>query len=321
MGGRTVTGAAESPAIIREVIAMRRRFLLSAAAALPIAWAAPAAADWRAEFRELRFGITSAENESDTLARWDGFAQHMQRKLGVRVTVHRGSDYAAVVEALHSRRIEFGRMGPAAYARAVQVMGENIVPVARDMDLDGEVGYRSAVVVRADSPFRTLDDLRGRTLAFADPNSASGFQAPTYFMTKEGKSPAAFFGRTGFAGNHETAVLAVVNRQFDAAATWWNNQARSNVTRMEEKKMIETGAVRIVWTSPQIPNSPWVMRRLPADLAKAYTDALLALPQEAPEVWNRLVDGRMLKTVPASREDYLDMIRMIEQTQRQRRGT
>lgn len=299
---------------------MNRRSILLAAAVLSLS-AAPAAADWRAEFRELRFGITSAENESDALPRWDSFAQYVQRKLGVRVTVHRGSDYAAVVEALHSRRIEFARMGPAAYARAVQLMGENIVPIARDMDLDGAVGYRSVVVVRADSPARTIDDLKGRSLAFADPNSASGFQAPTFFLTEQGKAPASFFGRTGFAGNHETALLAVVNRQFDAAATWWNNEARSNITRMEEKKMIETGAVRVVWTSPLIPNSPWVARRLPADLVKAYTDALLALPVEAPDVWNRLVDGKMLKTVPAAREDYLDMLRMIEQTQRQRRGT
>ncbi|MFM7344951.1 MAG: phosphate/phosphite/phosphonate ABC transporter substrate-binding protein [Tagaea sp.] len=300
---------------------MKRRTVLLAAPALAIAWSVPAAADWRREFRELRFGITSAENESDTLARWDAFSQHMQRKMGVRVSVHRGSDYAAVVEALHSRRIEFARMGPAAYARAVQVMGDNIVPLARDMDLDGSVGYHSVVVVRADAPFRTLEDLKGKSLAFADPNSASGFQAPSYFMTQEGKAPATFFGRTGFAGNHETGVLAVVNRQFDAAATWLNNPARSNVSRMEEKRMIEAGAVRVVWTSPMIPNSPWVMRRLPADLAKAYTDAILAMPQEAPEVWNRLVDGKMLKTVPAGREDYVDMVRMIEQNQRQRRGS
>jgi phosphonate transport system substrate-binding protein len=299
---------------------MNRRSFLLAAVFLPLA-AAPAAADWRAEFRELRFGMTSSENEADALPRWDHFAQYMQRKLGVRVSVHRGSDYAAVVEALHSKRVEFARMGPAAYARAVQVMGENIIPIAREMDLDGAVGYRSVVVVRADSPARTLDDLKGRSLAFADPNSASGFQAPSYFMTQQGKAPAAFFGRTGFAGNHETALLAVMNRQFDAAATWWNNAERSNITRMEEKKMIETGAVRIVWTSPLIPNSPWVMRRLPADLVKAYTDALLALPTDAPEVWNRLVDGKMLKVVPAAREDYVDMVRMIEQNQRQRRGT
>ena len=279
-----------------------------------------AQADWRASFKELRFGITSAENEADALVRFEAFASYMRAKLGVPVTVRRGSDYAAVVEALAARQVEFARMGPAAYARAVQLMGEDIQPIAKDMDLDGAVGYRSVVVVRADSPYRSLADLKGRTLAFADPNSASGFVAPSYFMAKEGIVPQRHFARTGFAGNHETGVLAVVANQYDAAATWWNNEQRSNVTRMEEKKMIPAGAVRIVWTSPLIPNSPWVARKLPADLVDAYRAALLAMPADAPEVWKGLVDAKMLKPVAAERREYDDMVRMIEENQRSRRG-
>lgn len=281
----------------------------------------PAAADWRADFKELRFAVTSAENEADTMTRFGAFGAYMQKKLGVPVQVRRGSDYAAVVEALRARQVEFARMGPAAYARAVQLMGDGIVPLAKDMDLDGAVGYHSVVAVRSDSGFRTIDDLKGRSLAFADPNSASGFQAPSYFLNKEGRNPAQHFGRTGFAGNHETGILAVLSGQFDASATWWNNAARSNITRMEEKKMIPAGALRVIWTSPLIPNSPWVARSLPADLLKAYTDALLSIPSDAPEVWNRLVDGKMLRPVAASREEYLDMVRMIEENQRSRRGS
>jgi phosphonate transport system substrate-binding protein len=279
-----------------------------------------AQADWRASFKELRFGITSAENEADTLVRFDAFASYMRAKLGVPVTVRRGSDYAAVVEALAARQVEFARMGPAAYARAVQLMGDDIQPLAKDMDLDGSVGYHSVVVVRADAPYRSLSDLKGKTLAFADPNSASGFVAPSYFMAKEGLVPSRHFGRTGFAGNHETGVLAVVANQYDAAATWWNNAARSNITRMEEKKMIPGGAVRVVWTSPMIPNSPWVARKLPDDLLEAYRAALLALPVDAPDVWKGLVDGKMLKPVAAERREYDDMVRMIEENQRSRRG-
>jgi phosphonate transport system substrate-binding protein len=291
------------------------------AVALLVAFAAaPAKADWRASFKELRFGITSAENEADTLVRFEAFAGYMRAKLGVPVTVRRGNDYAAVVEALAARQVEFARMGPAAYARAVQLMGDDIVPIAKDMDLDGAVGYHSVVVVRADSSYRTLADLRGRSLAFADPNSASGFVAPSYFMAKEGLVPARHFARTGFAGNHETGVLAVVGNQYDAAATWWNNAERSNVARMEEKKMIPAGSVRIVWRSPLIPNSPWVARKLPDDLVAAYRDALLAMPTDAPDVWKGIVDGKMLKPVPAMRAEYDDMIRMIEENQRTRRG-
>ncbi|MFN7192731.1 MAG: PhnD/SsuA/transferrin family substrate-binding protein, partial [Rhodospirillales bacterium] len=92
------------------------KHLLAAAIALVACAATPAKADWRASFKELRFGITSAENEADTLVRFDAFAGYMRAKLGVPVTVRRGNDYAAVVEALAARQVEFARMGPAAYA-------------------------------------------------------------------------------------------------------------------------------------------------------------------------------------------------------------
>ena len=89
--------------------------------------------------------------------------------------------------------------------------------------------------------------------------------------------------------------------------------------RTEEKKMIPAGAVRIVWRSPLIPNSPWVARKLPDDLVAAYRDALLAMPTDAPDLWKGIVDGKMLKPVAAVRSKYDDMIRMIEENQRTRR--
>jgi ABC-type phosphate/phosphonate transport system substrate-binding protein len=46
----------------------------------------------RASFKEVRFGITRAQNEADTLVRFDAFAGYMRAKLGVPVTVRRGND-------------------------------------------------------------------------------------------------------------------------------------------------------------------------------------------------------------------------------------
>lgn len=297
----------------------RRLALAFGAMALAIT-AAPAWADYKAEFKELRFAITSGENEKDAMTRFDTLRVYLTQRLGLPVTITRGTDYAAVVEALRAKKVEFARMGPAAYARAAQLMGGDIVPVAKDMDLDGNVGYHSIIVVPVDSPYRTIADLKGKSLAFADPNSGSGFMAPTYFLGKQGMTPQQFFSKTGFAGNHEQGVMAVINGTYDAAATWWNNETRSNVLRMEEKKMIPAGKVRIVWTSPKIPNSPWVARKLPDDLIAAYRSALLDMPTAAPEVWKTLTDGLMMKPVAATHQEYEDTVRMIEENSRNRRA-
>lgn len=179
-----------------------RRGLLAAAASLPIA-ALAQEEDWRRQLRELRFAMISSENERDVLARFDAFARHFTEALGVPFRVFRATDYAATVEALRADQAEFGYLGPAVYVLARRVAGDKIVPIASGTDLDGAAGYHPIIIVRADSPFRSLADLRGRTLARADPNSASGFALPQFSLRREGIDPATYFSRTPFSGNHE----------------------------------------------------------------------------------------------------------------------
>lgn len=149
--------------------------------------------------KELSFGVSSAENERDAVARFEPFAGYLTRKLGVPVHVLWSSDYAAVIQALKSNRIQFARIGAANYALGRKVMGDRIEPVGTDQAEDGSTGYYSVVVVRADSPYHSLADLRGKILAWADPNSGSGYAVPLYYMKKQGIDPATFFSNTPFS--------------------------------------------------------------------------------------------------------------------------
>jgi phosphonate transport system substrate-binding protein len=296
---------------------MRRRALLASAGLL----AAPALAqaDWRAQFRELRLGISSAENERDAIARQAPFQEYIQRELGVPLRVFRATDYAGVIEAMRSSNVEFARIGPANYALARRVMGERVIPFARDIDQEDGTGYYSIVFVKADSAFQRIEDLRGRSFAFADPNSTSGFAFPAYFLRRAGFEPNSFFGRTGFSGSHEQSVIAVLNGTFDAAATFWSNEQRGNIQRMIEKGMIAAGTTRIIWTSPLIPNSPWVMRAdLPEGLRRDWTQAVFAMPQKDPAAFRVAASGAK-GVVPTRHEDYLDVIAVVEENLARRR--
>ena len=297
--------------------------LLAAPALTPASARAQGVPDWRAQNRELRLGISSAENERDAIARQQPFQDYIQRKLGVPLRVFRATDYAGVVEALRSGQIEFARIGPANYALAHRLMGDRIAPFGRDIDDQGGTGFFSVIFVKADSPVRRMEDLRGKTFAFADPNSTSGFAFPAFFLRRGGFDPATFFSRTGFSGSHEQSVIAVLNGTYDAAATFWSNPTRGNIQRMEEKGMIQPGVTRIVWTSPQIPNSPWVMRMdLPEALRTAWRDAVFAMPTEAPEAFAAASSGAR-GVHPTTHADYLDTIAVVEENaarRRERRG-
>jgi len=294
-----------------------RRILF--AAPLLIVPAKARAEAWRAQFRELRMSLISSENERDRLVRYQPFSAYMERSLGVPFRVFRATDYAGAVEALRSNQVEFSRLGPAAYALARKVMGDRVAPVVRDRDDTGAEGYYSVIVVRADSPFQTLADLRGRSLAWADPNSTSGFVFPSYYLRKEGIEIERFFSRTGFAGNHETAVLAVLNGSYDAAATHWTNERRGNVPRMVEKGMIPEGSMRMIWRTALIPNSPFVTRTdLPAALQEAFREAMLTMHERDPAALAAL-SSTTSRFAPARHEDYVDVIAVTEENEARRR--
>lgn len=298
---------------------LTRRLALSLPLAV-LARPALAQADWRSQYRELRLGISSAENERDAISRQQPFATYVERKLGVPLRVYRATDYAGVVEAMRSNNIEFARIGPANYALARRVMGDRVVAFAKDIGDDDRTGYNSVAFVKADSPYQRIEDLRGKSFAFADPNSTSGFAFPSYFLRRGGFDPATYFSRTGFSGSHEQSVVAVLNGTYDAGATFWNSATRGNIQRMEEKGMIPAGSARIIWTSPEIPNSPWVLRTaLPEALKRDWIAAVMALPTEDPAAF-RVAASDARGIAPATHADYLDVIAVVEENQARRRN-
>ena len=294
-----------------------------AAAAMAAAIISPALAqDWKAQFPELSIGISSGENEADAIARTQGYADYLSRTLGVPVNIVRGTDYAAVVEAMRAEQIQFASIGPANYALANKVMGDLVTPVAVARDKEGALGYYSVIAVRADSDYQTLEDIKGKSFAFADPNSTSGYAVPSYYLSTELNTSAdEYFSEVAFSGGHEQSVIALLANTFEAVATHQTNDHAGNIPRMVDKGMIEAGSTRIIWTSPLIPNSPVVMRTdLPEDLKKAFTDAIFAFAEADPVAFEAYTSGNSKGYAPAKHEDYLDVIAITEFNAAQRKA-
>src|SRR5262249_55550526 len=149
---------------------------------------------------------------------------------------------------------------PGNHGPARRGMGERGQPVAMMVDNEGGAGYFSIIVGKSDSPYQAVADLRGKRMARPDPNSSSGCVAAGFYLRREGIEPERCLGAAAFSGSHENSVIALLNGTFDAAATFWNNEERGNVQRMVEKGMLPANSVRIIWRSPRIPNSPYVVR-------------------------------------------------------------
>jgi phosphonate transport system substrate-binding protein len=146
--------------------------------------------------------------------------------------------------------------GPASYARAF-ITGAQVEPFAIEVSGDGTKGYYSVLYVKADSPYKTVQDLRGKNLCLVDPNSTSGNNVPRYALHNMGIEPEKFFSRVVYTGSHENAVIALNQGTVDMAANWWNDEQESNLLRMARKGMVKSEDFRIVFRSEQIVNSPF----------------------------------------------------------------
>lgn len=305
---------------------LTRRTLAGALAALALI--APAAAeDWKAKYPELTLGAIPVENATGTTDRYAPLTEYLTKALGVPVKLRVANDYAAVIEGQRAGNIQIAFYGPASFARAVMT-GVKVEPLVNQKHDNGASGYYSVIYVRADSPYKTVEDLKGRNLALVDPNSTSGNQAPRFFLQKAGHEVDKFFGKTVYAGSHENAVLALVQGTADAAANLWNSETDTVVTRMAAKGMLKKpdgtqmgqSDFRVVFKSEFLPEGPFaVLASLPDDLKARIREAFIALPKADKAAFDRLSDGKDLDLTPVTLKDYQPIIEMLKFNDDQRR--
>jgi len=284
---------------------MRRTLLAAMTAIAAVAWGAAARAqDWKAKYPELVFAIIPAENAQSVSERWGPAVEHMSKRLGVKVTLRLANDYAAVIEGQKAGHIHIAGYGPSAFARALTT-GARLEAIAQDVNLDGSKGYYSVFYVRKDSPYRKLEDLKGKNLGLVDPNSASGNSVPRFAMHKMGIDPDTFFAKVVYTGSHENAIIALRQGTVDVAANWWNDENESLLMRMDRKKMARYADFRIVFKSDLIVNAPIaVLASLPADLKARIQATILDLAKDAPEAFRKATDGKAKPWEPVDNRAY-----------------
>jgi len=217
-------------------------------------------------------------------------------------------DYAGVIEALRFNKVQVAWMGNKSAMEAVDRAGAEVF--AKVVGKDGTEGYYSLLVVHKDSPIKSLEDVlkqrAGLTLGFGDPNSTSGTAVPGLFaFAQHGVDPLKDFKRTVRA-NHETNLLAVVNKQVDVATNNTENTFRFSQTHAEQSK-----SFREIWRSPLIASDPIVWRKDLDEATKAKVrDFMLGYGKTEREQQNLQVIG--YSAFRASSNAQLVPVRQIE---------
>lgn len=249
----------------------------TAAAAIAVsALATPAVAqDWKSELPAFRIGLLGGENEADRLRKNECMVEQLGEKLGVPVELYPASDYAGVMQGLVAGQLDAASLGASGYAGIYLQDPEAVEPIFVALENDGSDGYYAMMYAKADSGIETIEDMQGKSLAFADPNSTSGYLVPKAELEAAEINIEEYFSSTGFGGGHEQAVVAVLNGQYDAGVTWTSGVgeesegfSRGALRSMVDKDLLDMSDLRIIWKSNLIPNGPWVLRKDAPQAAK-----------------------------------------------------
>ncbi|MEW9613042.1 phosphonate ABC transporter substrate-binding protein [Shinella sp. S4-D37] len=240
--------------------------------------------------KEFRVGIIGGENEADRLRNYQCLGDHLKAELGFeKVSFFPAADYDGVIQGLLGGTLDYAELGASGFAKIYLAKADAVEPILTTVQTDGSTGYHSIMVARKDSGITKLEDLKGKKLGFADPDSTSGYLVPLVTLPEAVGGPVKeFFGETGFGGGHENLVLEVVKGTFDAGTTfgsgvgeWKDGYTSGNLHKMVEKGILDMNELVELWKSPLIPNGPIVVRTSMADETKAkFKQFMLDLPKK-----------------------------------------
>ena len=191
------------------------------------------------------------------------FVEHLAKCTARKVRFYDVFSAAAAIEAMRSGRMHVGTMSSGDSAFAVNVAGA--IPFGIRGDASGPQGYQLWVIVKANSPFQKLPDLKGKRVAHTTPSSNSGNLAPRSLFPSEGLVPDKDY-KVLFSGKHENSVSGVAAGDFDAAPI-----AHDILVRMAERGIVKMADFRIIWKSRNFPPGGLLMAH---DLAPALAQKI-----------------------------------------------
>ncbi|PCC97734.1 putative selenate ABC transporter substrate-binding protein [Halopseudomonas pelagia] len=227
-----------------------------------------------AEQDVLRVSAIPDEAPTELLRKFEPLGAYLEKELDMKVSFQPVSDYAGVVEALGSKRLDLAWLGGFTFVQARIRTGDAIPLVQREQD-----AVFTSTFITADPKIKEHKDLKGKSFAFGSVSSTSGHLMPRYFMQQDGLDVDNYLGRVGYSGAHDATVAWVESGRVDAGvlnASVWE--------KLVEDGKVDTDKVRVYTTTPTYFDYNWTVRGdMDPELVERIKQAFLKLDPENPE--------------------------------------
>jgi phosphonate transport system substrate-binding protein len=263
------------------------------AAGLLLLVAGPAAGQDR-----LRLLLPPLSSPDQVYARFQPLAAHLQQALGVPVEAHVAGDLESLLRLAREDRAQVAFLCPLIYTRLADE--GRLLPLAR-LRRNGKSTFRTAVLVRRNSPYEHLEELKGARFAYGNPVCAASRLVPEVMFAQAGLDPRTDFFEERTLGSNENALYTVAADLFDATA----------VDEASAQPFVDKGLLRVLRYSRPIPQ--YILAATPAtpaDLRRRVRAVLTDLQRPGDSAVLKAIGSNVNGFVATDDADY-DVIRRM----------
>lgn len=254
---------------------------------------------------EILIGLIPERNVFAQVERYQPLADYLSDKVKVKVKLTILSRYGNIIDNFLSERLDGAFFGSFTGAMAIKKLG--VEPLARPVKMDGTSTYHGYIFVRKDSGIKGVKDMKGKSFAFVDKATTAGYIFPIAYFRENGiKDLKKYLGETYFTGSHDSAIMAVLNKEADIGAaknTVYEEIIKENIRAREE--------LIILAESPKVPENGLAVRKdLDAVLKDSLKKTLLNMDkdEEGKKVLSKFGAQRFIETTDS---DYEPVFRIV----------
>jgi phosphonate transport system substrate-binding protein len=228
-----------------------------------------------AEAGELTVGLIPEQNVFKQMERYKPIAEYIENKTRIKIRFTVLPRYGNIIQSFTSEHMDAAFWGSFTGAMAIEKLG--VEPIVRPLWFDGTSTYHGYIFVRKDSGIENVKDMKGKRIVFVEKATTAGYVFPLAYFKEHGvKNLDEYFAEHYFAGSHDAAIVAVLNKKMDigcAKNTIFNLVAERDPRVKEE--------LIILAESPKVPsNGLGVRRDLDAVTKSKLTRAFLNMSDD-----------------------------------------
>jgi phosphonate transport system substrate-binding protein len=220
--------------------------------------------------QEILIGLIPEMNVFKQMERFKPLSEYLTKKTGVKVNITILSRYGNILERFQIEKMDGAFFGSFTGALAIQKLG--VDPIVRPVNLDGSSTYHGYIFVRKNSGIKTVQDMKGKKMAFVEKATTAGYIFPVAYLKEHGVTNLkTFFSEYYFAGSHDAAIQAVLDKHADIGAAKHSiyDRLRASDPRVDKELLI-------LAESAKVPSNGLCVRKgLDSTLKKKLQQALL----------------------------------------------